>query len=270
MQLLPLSWLRGRTGFSLIEAVIAIGVGGLVIAIVAQTATRTITMLMKYADDREAVEIRGRLRAQVDCTKTLAPHLNAAGIVPPGTTVTLVNRSNRALTSTPGSAPAGIFIGSAPIQGRWFLRAFWNGTSLETRIALKMPNSWAATPDPIFGGTVVMDFNSRINPIFGDPAAYRLCSPEETPDILTGYIPTSFWNLYYDPTQGLPGMSDIYYINGSSGISSHRYVINTACKRMCVTRGWGTGWLSESSSLDASGNTQLPPITQYAGCSCAR
>lgn len=263
---------RTAGGFSLVELLIALGVGGAVIAAGYTLLNRVGASDQMLVRQSELLDLKTKIRQAVDCKATLDPYRMAGGKVPAGTPVAL--RGKRGLKSgvelfTP--VKSGPFAGSSRAFGSWHVQAVWSGTGITVLAARLAGTGKGAARHPLIKDRLD-DFAADFNPLFGGNSAYQLCRAE---------VPAGFELAFLAPTvraaeaaTGLKGQILNCHELLNSGL-----VPNRSCQKYCKAVDYDGGWLSECQAFhvvsDASGfvtgfDPINPPDLHHLGCSCVR
>lgn len=246
MQLPPLKK-HLRSGFTITEVLVAIGLLGVSITFISRYIVDLKMAMAKVRQNIEISELRESIRESVSCARTLASKIANDGSVSCSGNLALKDMNGSDLITQ---------------RGAWSFHATCSNTKITIKIQ-KLKGSTVAL-DPLTKKS--LDYaNSNINPLFGSGSAYGLCenffkknhrvmifgvSPSDLPFTSSDCTSIKPTNPLIEPTASAtsnPGKNSSAWASFRSPYTLASQ-LDSRCLNYCVTKYFVGGYLTDCSS----------------------
>jgi prepilin-type N-terminal cleavage/methylation domain-containing protein len=204
-----------KSGFSLVELMIAIGISGFLI-IVANMMLSDVNKWIKNVEiDLELVEIAQKISARINCKKTFERLGTASGTTP--AQAQLYDKFGNQIFYS--HSRGGIFAGYKKVYGDWLVDSIWTGQSFAIRVAKVSTSTGTYAKDPVT--KQLLDFFVAKHFLFGNPPNVPLCPRRTTTNVFLNRLETTSGeiNLLLDK----PNPGTIYDLLGRTGVPAYKY-----------------------------------------------
>jgi len=225
---------RTKQGFTLMELLVAMGVGGITVLIMQGLMASIFQSAESLQIDAEIQEIAAGVLSRVHCEKTFAANGidGRTGAGPAANLqIQLRDKSDRSVLSS--HSLGGVFAPYKQIDSNWFADATWTGRSIALKLARKAKNNMTWGTDPYTGRD--LSFSAGKQLIYADPpTGVPLCAISNTSTVLAlGITPTI--SVVGPLTDGLNDHSS------ANDFLTGPIYLNKGCHYYCATKGYTSG-----------------------------